>query len=141
VLSIAFVLGGTPAFADGYEPKIVPKCKLAGDFCGYTLGEWKLVLKVDAELVSARVQLKLQDQKVTLLEEQKKDLLRQAEAISASNDLLIASNDKLRTDLIALDKKYQDERVRPRWGSPLAWTAAAVSTSVLAGFLVSELID
>ena len=50
VLSIAFALGATPAFADDppkYEPKIVPKCTLAAGVCGYTLGEWKLVLKAE----------------------------------------------------------------------------------------------
>ncbi len=96
---------------------------------------------MDAELFSSRKQLKLKDQKIGLLEGQKIDFQKQIEALTANNKLLITSNDKLRTDLIETDRKYQNERVKPRWGSPVAWTIAAVSVAVLAGFVTQEALD
>jgi len=144
VLSIAFVLGATPAFSDEqpkYEPKIVPKCKLSGELCGYTLGEWKLVLAADAELVSKRALLAKEKDRTAALTLQADALKSQVGVYAGTQVVLVERNLKLTQDLIELDRKYQFERVRPRWGSPLAWTVAAVSTSVLAGFVISNALD
>jgi hypothetical protein len=149
-LSIAFVLGATPALADDpskYEPKILPKCKLvkAADgtsVCAYTLEVWvKKVLPVDAELVSKRNLLELEQQKTSLLGEQKTSLIEQVRIYAESQGILMVRTVKLTKDVIDLDKKYQNERVRSGWGSPLAWTAAAVSTAILAGYVIANATD
>jgi len=146
VLSIAFVLGATPAFADPIEPKIVPKCSLVkaadgSEVCAYTLEEWKLVLKADAELFSNRTLLAKEKERTTSLTLQVNDLKSQVGVCLDSQKLLIERDNKLTQDLIDLDWKYQKERVKPKWGSPLAWSLAAVSTSILAGFLVKGWLD
>ncbi|MBW2691046.1 MAG: hypothetical protein JRE57_00250 [Deltaproteobacteria bacterium] len=146
-LSIALVLGATPAFAEPkYEAKIIPKCTVyktvgSGEICGYTLDEWKGVLVVDAEFVVTKSKLKKELARSAILALQVDLVSGQLEVYASSQKALVAQTDKLTKDLIDLDKKYQDERVKPRWGSPVAWSLAAVSTAVLAGFLVRPLLD
>jgi len=147
VLSIAFVLGATPALADPpVELKVLPKCNLhwihgGMQGCVYTLAQWKLVLKADAELFSKRILLDKEKERSAILEEQKIDLHKQVKLYTTNQDLLLVRNNKLTQDLIDLDKKYQNERVKPRWGSPIAWTVAAVSTGLLVGLLVEKSLD
>ena len=141
VLLTAFALGTTPAFADPVEPKIIPKCSLAGDLCGYTLGEWKLVLKADAELFHLRERLKKELVRSSQLSVQNIALQGQVTAYKSNQDVLGQRNKELTEQLIELDRKYQNERVKPRWGDPLAWTAAGIATSLLAGFFIKDLLD
>lgn len=112
------------------------------DVCGYeNLEDWKVVLVVDAELTTARNQLKNERERIEDLVRQRELLTGQIEKYADTQLVLTRRNEKLTQDLIALDKKYQDERVKPRWGSPVAWTIAAVSTAVLAGFVINAAID
>jgi len=158
VLSVVFALGVTPAYADdlepAYTPRIVPQCKIpkgpngkdittiTGEkVCAFTLTEWGLVLEADAELYSIRILLVEEKKRTAALELQVNSFREQASVYASNQTLLVNRNTQLTNDLIDLDKKYQIERVKPRWGSPLAWTVAAVSTSVLAGFVVDRLID
>lgn len=143
VLSIVLALGATPAFADDppkYEPKIIPKCSLAGDVCGYTLGEWQLALKVDAELVSKRVLLAKEQARAEALALQVAALKDQTSVYASSQKALVDYSVRCTQARIDLDLKYQKERVKPRLGSPLAWTVTAVSASILAGFVVRDLV-
>lgn len=149
-LSIAFVLGAmsSPAGADdAYTPVNVPACKMykttAGkEVCGYeNLEDWKRVLEADAELTHVRNQLKNEKALVDAVSKQRDLLISQVAKYMDSQLALTTHADKLTQDMIALDKKYQDERVKPRWGSPVAWTIAAVSTSILAGFVISSALD
>ena len=146
-LSIALILGTTPAFAEPkYEAKLIPKCKVyktadSGEICGYTLDEWQGVLRVDAEFVVTKYKLKKEEERSANLTAQVETLHGQVGVYAETQKILVARSDKLTVDLIALDKKYQNERVKPRWGSPVAWSLAAVSTAVLAGFLVRPLLD
>jgi hypothetical protein len=147
-LSIVFALGATPAFADEptYEPVHLPKCTLyktadGQEVCGYTLEQWKGALRVDAELVHCKAELKKEKERSAYLAQQKTALQGQVSVYADSQKTLVDRNNQLTKDLIDLDKKYQYERVKPRWGSPVAWTVAAVATSVLAGFVVHDLID
>jgi len=148
VLSVAFALGATPALADDepkYEAQLVPECKVykadGKEICGYTLEEWKAVLEVDRKMVLDKKLLEDEKKRTAALGLQV-DSLKEQVAIYASNqETLVDRNTQLTKDLIDTDKKYQNERVKPRWGSPLAWTVAAVSTSVLAGIVVKEVLD
>lgn len=148
VLLIAFVLGATSAFADEgrYEPQALPKCTLyktatGDDVCGYTLDEWKDALRVDAEVVSLRMRLKNEGKKNASLALQIESLQSQVRVYAKSQESLLERTTKLTADLIALDEKYQNERVRPRWESPLAWSIAAITSSLLVGILVRDVID
>lgn len=148
VLLTTFALGATPAFSNPPPPraKNIPECELVKttdgrEMCAYTLEQWISVLKADSLISHHYVMLGKLEEKVAILEGQKIDFQKQISALTANNKLLITSNDKLRTDLIETDRKYQNERVRPRWGSPLAWTVAAVSTAVLAGFVLEKALD
>lgn len=150
MLSIAFVLGVTsiPARADDvYQPKNFPTCKVykvvgIGEVCGFLdIEDWKKVLAADAELVHAREKLKNEESKVLNLAELNKLLHVEVDAYAASQKLLVERNSKLTQDLIDLDKKYQGERVKPRFGSPVAWTIAGVSAAILVGFVSKSLLD
>jgi hypothetical protein len=148
VLLTTFALGATPAFSNPPPPraKNIPECELVKtkdgrEMCAYTLEQWISVLKADSLISHHYVMIGKLEEKVTLLEGQKIDFQKQIRALTDNNKLLIQGNDKLRADFLALDKKYQYERVKPRWGSPVAWTVAAVSTAVLAGFVLKETLD
>ena len=149
MLSIAFVLGLTssPALADpAYQPQTLPSCKVyktpAGDVCGYLdIADWKLVLAADAELVHSRVQLKINADLEATLTLQLTELRGQVTTYAGSQSILVQRNSDLTKQLLDLDLKYQQERVKPGWGSPLAWTIAGVSTSILAGVLISSVLN
>lgn len=144
LLSIVFALGPTLAFADDppkYEPKVIPKCQLAGDICGYTLAQWTEVLRADAELVHLRETLKKEEARAASLAEQIVLLTSQGRLYATSQGLLIARVDRLTEDLIAMNLKYEKENAKSRLGSPVAWTIAAVSASVLVGFVVKDFAD
>ncbi len=113
-----------------------------GTICGYVnIDDWKAVLEVDAELIHQRVVAKKEGERAANLALQVTSLQDQVATYAKSQALLVARTDKLSSDLIALDKKYQLERVKPMWGSPVAWTVAAISTSLLAGMLVARALD
>lgn len=114
----------------------------AGTICGYVnIEDWKAVLEADAELVLRREQAKKEAARAEALDLQVRSLQVQVQTYARTQVVLVERTEKLTLDLIALDKKYQNERVRPSWGSPVAWTIAAVSTSLLAGMLIAELTD
>lgn len=147
-LWIVFALGPTPASADEpYEPKVIPPCRLYKtaqgiEVCGYVdLEDYKQVLRVDAELVHLRERLKIEQARTAELLELKGLCLTEVQAIAGSQAILRQHADRLQTQLIDLDKRYQDERVKLRWGSPIAWTIAAVSTAVLVGFVASSALN
>lgn len=149
VLLTAFALGATPAYADSppkYEVQIVPKCKLVKDafgvqVCAYTLKEWQEVSRFDAELVSKRRLLSYTDMRFDAIVNQKTLLIEQIKACSANQALLIKREDKLVADIIAKDKELQYERVKPRWGNPVAWTVAAVSAVLLVGYVGRDVLN
>lgn len=130
-----------------YLPRIVPICHIytlpSGDeVCGYAdVDEWKEVLEADAELVALRAILIEEKDRARILSEQKLLLEEKIKLHLHTNDLLSKRKIALTDELIKLDEKYQNERVKPRWGSPLAWGIASVSTAVLAGFLINSLLD
>jgi hypothetical protein len=131
----------TSARADEpYEPKVIPKCAIYRvgtiDICGFTFEEWKKVLEADAELVHVRAELKNEERRSAGLALQVEALQEQVETYAKSQAVLIARNEKLLTDQIALDKKYQDERVKPRLGSPVAWSITTIAVAVLGGFVL-----
>jgi len=142
---IVFVLGTTSAHADDvYVAKIAAPCRLytlasGQQICGYAdIEDWKKVLVVDLELSSLREKTRLQEEKIENLEAIKQLHLKELDALTKSQETLTKANEKLTKQLIELDRKYQDERVKPRWGAPVAWSIAAVSTSILVGFIVHE---
>jgi len=99
------------------------------------------VLKVDAELVHSRVQLRNEGERAAALTIQLTELKGQVGTYADSQSILVQRNGDLTKQLLDLDLKYQKERVKPTWGSPLAWTIAGVSTSLLAGVLIAGLLN
>jgi hypothetical protein len=137
----------TPALAeDVYTPKAVPSCKVykttAGDVCGFlNIEDWKTILKVDAELVHLREKLRIEEARSASLTLQLTELRGQVATYANSQSILVQRSSELTKQLLDLDLKYQQERVKPSWGSPLAWTIAGVSTSILAGVLISNVLN
>lgn len=137
-----------PAAADEpVRPANFPNCTkyqiaVGGLVCGYeNIEDWKLVLRADAELTHVREQLKNEEVKDALLHVQLEQAVKEAAARSGAESILKTQNEKLTNDLIALDEKYQKERVKTVWGSPIAWGLAAVSTALLAGFVIHDVIN
>jgi hypothetical protein len=142
------ILTTSPRADEGaYKPRIVPSCKVyavpgVGDVCGFAkLEDWKLVLDADSELYAKREGLRLERLRTADLTIQVESLEGQIKEYEGAQKVLIAGHDKLVADLLSLDEKYQNERVKPRWGNPIAWSVAALSVAVLGGFLLSDVID
>ena len=132
----------TSARADEpYEPKVIPKCsvyKVGGvDICGFTFEEWKKVLEADAELIHVRTELKNEERRSASLALQVETLQDQVDVYAKSQVLLVEREAKLTKDLIECDRKYQNERVKPRLGSPVAWTITTVAVAAFGGYLLS----
>ena len=152
MLCIAFVLGTVPTVAlandpPAYEPVYMPKCdiytlKSGKEICGFEASVWfGKVLTVDADLVHTKEQLKNEKARSVELALQVKILEGQIVTHRETRKFLEDREVELNHELLAVNKKYELERVKPRWGNPLAWTAAAVSTAVLAGFIIKDFAD
>lgn len=132
------------ATADDFKPQNFPDCKkhkLADgtEICGYTdLEEWKSVLKADLELTAKKETLAIRTSQVDELRGQVENFKGQIEVLERIVAEKDSRNKEITTDLLETDRKYQFERVKPKWGNPLAWTAAALATAVLGGFILKD---
>lgn len=149
VLLTVFVLGATPAYAEDVEPgvELVTDCEMiplkdrAKDLCGVTLDEWKRILKTNASYISKTKLLQYERLRTNLLEEQKSALQKSLDAMANSQRILTERVDKLTVDHIELDRKYQNERVKPRLGNPIAWTISAAAVALATGLIVKDVLD
>lgn len=149
-LSIVFVLGmmlalSRPASADN-KPTNFPDCvkhELSNGamICGFTnLDDWKKVLKADVELTAKKKLLDLERRKSAQLAAQLIDYMGQLKAYQEIVSIQKDRNIELTKDVLDTDRKYQLERVKPRWGSAAAWTTAAVLAAVLSGFVANDVL-
>lgn len=152
MLYTVFALGMVPTlvWADSltvYEPTYIPKCTVfvladGREICGFEASVWfSEVLTVDADLVHAKSQLKNEKALSSELALQIEVLGGQIVIHEETEELLTSRMTLLDERLVALDKKYQHERAKPHWGSVTAWTVAAVSSTILAGFLIKGFAD
>lgn len=149
VLLTVFVLGATPAYAEDIDlgVELVTDCETIPlkdskkDLCGVTLGEWKRILKTNAAYTSKTKLLQYERLKTSLLEQQKSALQKSLDVMADSQRILTKRVDKLTVDHIKLDRKYQNERVKPRLGNPIAWTISAVAVALATGLIVKDVLD
>lgn len=153
--SIAFALltclAATSA-AEPYRPQVVPQCEVydladGREVCGYvvkqadgteTLDQWKEVLRVDAELVVLRRADGLRRRKLAELSVQVSAAVVALAAAERALELVEDRNDDLTRQLIETDRKYQEERVKPRIGGGWAWAAAGLVAAGLVGYVVAD---
>ena len=146
-------LAPTSAHADGlddvyrgYRPHIVPECKVYEvkpglEVCGYpTIEEVQALYKADAELFAARQTRINIDLKIKVQAEQVSDLRIAVSALKDAMVVVDARNATLTKELLETDLKYQKERVKPRWGTPLSWGVAGVAGALLVGFVGHSLL-
>lgn len=111
--------------------QIIPPCTryvllAGGEVCGYRdLEDWRTVARADAELVACRAAEEPEAKRADLLASQAADLRLALEAERRAGEIQEADRTRLRDELIALDRKYQAERVKPRVGGRLGWVVAA----------------
>lgn len=143
----AICLPGSDAFAEEYIPKIIPQClryeTTAGkEVCGYdSIDKVQQAYLADAELVAFRAKAPLIEAKARLLESQVADLRLAVDAQERATNIVKQRNRELTDQLIETDRQYQLERVKPRWGNPLAWTIAAAATAALGATLLVSVVD
>lgn len=135
-----------PSTATADDVEMLTECpRLVEDdgveFCRLSLEDWKIVLRTNAALASKTKLLQYEQLRTVSLENQKTALQLSLDAMADSQKVLTARVDKLTVDLIAKDKKYQDERVKPRLGNPIAWTIAAASAALATGIVVKTALD
>ena len=147
MLLTAFVLGVMPprtAIADDVEaltecPRNMKKSGV--EYCALTLEEWTQVLRAGAALTSKTRLLTYERLKTDSLENQKTALQKSLDALADSQKILTARVEKITDDLNELDRKYQNERVKPRLGNPIAWTITAVAVALATGIVVKTALD
>lgn len=136
-----------PSAETQYVPKIIPECKVYSladgrEVCGWlTLAEVQAAYDADAELVKLRETSATQGEQIIAFGIQVSAIRAALEAEQRSVTVLKAREVKLTGDLIEMNRKYEYERVKPRWGNPIAWTAAAVFGAALLGIVGYELLD
>ena len=153
--SIAFALLtclAATSNAEPYRPKILPECKVypladGREVCGYvvkladgteTAEEWKAVLRVDAELVVLRHQDGLRRRKLAELSIQASEAVAALAAAERALEVVERRNGDLTRQLIETDRKYQNERVKPRIGGGWGWGAAALFAVGLVGYVAAD---
>lgn len=133
--------------AETYEPQIIPACKVftlkdGREVCGWlTLEDVKAAYTADADLVKCREDIATKTVEVEVLGVQAASALEALDAEQRTTSALKARNQELTTDLIEMNRKYELERAKPRFGSPIAWTTAAVLGAALVGVMGANLID
>jgi len=116
------------------------------EVCGWKLSDGgedkvKLAYEADAELVSRRKLAAAETIKIESLETQ---VDQYAVALGAEEDtskVLQKRVDKLFDDLIKCNLKLENEKAKPRFGTPLAWGTSAVLGAILLGFVGASVID
>ncbi len=141
-------LAASSAHADPpvYRPAVIPECKVytlkdGREVCGWlTEDEVKTAYRADAELVQCREQLDTHSERIESLNLQLGATTTALIAERRSTEVLKERNTELTADLIEMNRKYENERVKPRWGSPIAWTTAAILGAGLLGFIGNDLL-
>jgi hypothetical protein len=138
--------------AEPYRPQVVPQCEVydladGREVCGYvvkeadgteTLDQWKEVLQVDAELVVLRHQDGLRRRKLAELSVQASGAVAALVAAERALEVVELRNADLTRQLVETDRKYQQERVKPRIGVGWAWAAAGLVAAGLVGYVAAD---
>lgn len=147
-LGAILLLGWIPAHADEpVTPTNFPPCTVmvlpeVGQVCVYRdIEDWKRVLVADAELTRYRGETNLCREAKQVLEHQVSLLEHEKAVLIVTNKDIDDENARLTKELIALDKKYQEERVKPSFGPPVPWVVAGLASSILAGVLISSALN
>jgi len=98
-------------------------------------------MKADLEIVYLREQLKNYERRSAALTQQVRLLTGQRDVYAESQGLILGRNEDISNRLIEMNRKYENERAKPSFGPPVAWTISAVSASILAGFILKEQMD
>jgi hypothetical protein len=146
-LAGAICLAATSVRADPVEPQVIPACKVykladGREVCGWLkIEDVRAAYKADAELVKCREVTAAQVVKIDALEKEVFNVRAALALEEGSRTLVVDRNKELTTDLIEMNRKYENERAKPRWGNPIAWTTAAVLGAALVGFVGADLIN
>ena len=126
---------------------IIPQCKVytlddGREVCGWmTIDEIRAAYHADNELVLCRDKTAAQAGKLHALEVEAFSLRKAVQIEEEAKALVLKRNKELTDDLIEMNRKYEDERAKPRWGSPVAWATAAVLGAALLGYAGADLLD
>jgi hypothetical protein len=113
-----------------------------GQICGYKdLSDVQALYALDAEISFRRKKADLEAARIEELKTVSSNLTEAVGAQRRATAIVADRNTELTRQLIETDRKYQKERVKPRWGNPLAWGLAASLGAGLLGVLGHELID
>jgi hypothetical protein len=144
---LATVLWSSTAHGEPYTPQIIPICHVypladGREVCGWlTIEEVQAAYDADAELVKLRETSAAQGEQIIAFGVQISAIRAALEAERRSVIVLQASNNRLTDDVVKWNRKYEYERVKPRWGNPIAWTSAAGLAAILLGVVGKELFD
>jgi len=147
LLGLTFLAASSARADQPYEPKTFPPCQVftladGREVCGWlSIDDVRTAYRADAELVQCRETTVAHIKMVEALKIEAFELRAALVVEEQSKTLVVDRNKELTTDLIEMNRKYEHERARPRWGSPTAWTTAAVLGAVLVGYVGADLIN
>jgi hypothetical protein len=122
-----------------YVPEVIPKCDVRPQIgCVYALEQVKALYKLDAEIVSLRRINGLQAQKLDI-QNQLIAANKQQLDLSLKNTALFHNRmNDLTKRLLETDRLYQESRVKPVWGSYIAWGVAIAVSAALTGYVIAD---
>ncbi len=132
-----------PSAETQYVPKIIPECKVypladGREVCGWlTIEEVQTAYDADAELVKLRETSAAQGEQIIAFGVQVSAIRAALEAEQRSVTVLKARELKLTDDLIEMNRKYEYERVKPRFRLGNGWAlAGGVAVGIVATIAV-----
>jgi hypothetical protein len=106
--------------------------------CVYNLEEVKQLFLADSELATLRAVAPLRLQQVDELKLAVAAETKRADSFNNINLRLQGRVDDLTRERLVCDQDLQNERAKPRFGNPLAWSIAGVAVALAAGVLLAN---
>jgi len=146
LLIIITLLSSTALAEPKYVPTVIPSCTIMNikpgeKGCVYSLEQVKELYKADAELSAARKEIPLLQQKEALQRSVISKMDEQLKLSLLNVKLFKDRNQELTEKLISTDKELQYEKVKPRWGSYIAWGTVAIVASAFTGYIIADRVS
>lgn len=129
--------------SEPYTPKNLPRCtvstlKSGKTACAYTLEQVKAVYDADSRLTECVKVSELTKKKLFNTESIVSKLKKQVTLSSGSVTALEKRQKELTKLLLKTDLALQRERVKPRWGSYIAWGVTVAVSAAFAGYVIAD---
>lgn len=138
-LLILLIIGiSIPVLAQPYVPQNIPKCEVTTAGCVYTLEQVKKLYKTDSRLTKEIATNKAKALQIKQLEKAIANLKKQVTLALENARTFNKRVGELTKLYIDTDKKYQECRVKPKYGSYIAWGTVVLISAGCTGYIIGS---